>query len=55
MKKENIPNPGSMEAFEKGCTCPVMDNNYGRGITNEAGIIDFWESADCPIHNQLLK
>lgn len=23
--------PGSPEAQKQGCTCPVMDNQYGRG------------------------
>ncbi len=25
------PNPGSEEAVSKGCKCPVLDNNSGRG------------------------
>lgn len=27
----NKPNPGSAEAAKQGCTCPRMDNSYGKG------------------------
>lgn len=50
----NKPNPGSDEAIEQGCKCPVMDNRRGRGIpitTPEGELqIAFWMSADCPLH-----
>jgi hypothetical protein len=35
--------PGSTEAHERGCTCPVMDNA-------EMPEDRKWVSADCPIH-----
>lgn len=48
------PNPGSEEAIKAGCTCPVMDNNRGKGIPipGKDGKIEtaFWMSGDCPIH-----
>lgn len=47
----DLPNPGSPEAQEQGCTCPVMDNRYGAGFPH--GITDepcFWVSENCPIH-----
>lgn len=28
----SVPNPGSDEAVERGCTCPVIDNHYGSGV-----------------------
>lgn len=43
------PNPGSPEAVEKGCTCPILDNGYGRG-TPYRGEVEFWISGDCPLH-----
>lgn len=47
------PNPGSPEAEALGCTCPVLDNNHGKGIavTNE-GVPDvvFWYHSRCPVH-----
>lgn len=50
----NQPNPGSDEAIEQGCKCPVMDNNRGKGLPwpNGNGGYDtaFWMSADCPLH-----
>lgn len=48
-KNDKIPNPGTEEAIEMGCTCPVMDNNYGQGAYGQEGV--YWYSADCPIHN----
>ena len=46
-----IPNPGSDEAIEQGCTCPVMDNAHGAGFPwGEDSEICFWTTADCPLH-----
>lgn len=44
-------NPGSPEATEAGCTCPVIDNYYGRGIPHRDGPL-FWFNAGCPIHGE---
>lgn len=50
-----IPNPGTKKAIEQGCTCPVMDNNYGAGIGQDKnGETLFWYSQDCPLHGHLL-
>jgi hypothetical protein len=47
------PNPGSVEAIDQGCTCPVMDNNGGKGIgPMKDGTIMFWRSGGCPLHGQ---
>jgi hypothetical protein len=40
-----VPNPGSPVAFSKGCTCPRLDNDHGKGWAG-----NFWISGDCPIH-----
>lgn len=47
-----VPNPGSNEAIDQGCTCPVLSNNHGRGtgFKNKAGETMFWKSGDCPVH-----
>lgn len=34
-----MPKPGSDEALDRGCTCPVMDNGHGRR-----------SSENCPLH-----
>lgn len=40
--------PGSDEALDKGCTCPVLDNAHGRGYL---GLGVGWVIADgCPLH-----
>ena len=52
MKDIKIPNPGSEEAQEAGCTCPVMDNEYGKGYM---GMEDtFIYSTACPLHVDAL-
>jgi hypothetical protein len=44
-----VPNPGSPEAIELGCTCPVLDNGHGQRVD---GL--FWMNMDCPIHGEAL-
>lgn len=41
------PSPGSREAKEAGCTCPVLDNCHGKGYL---GGPDFVVVEDCPLH-----
>lgn len=46
------PNPGSQEAIESGCTCPAIDNHYGKGLPTTDGpqwIVN-WQ---CPMHASL--
>ena len=47
-------NPGSDEAIAAGCTCPVIDNGYGRGcmdgVKDEQGRTVFVIRLDCPLH-----
>jgi hypothetical protein len=56
MNKEKQPNPGSPEAIEKGCKCPVMDNHGGKGFTmgKENGIL-FWMVTSCPLHGNGME
>ena len=42
------PNPGSDEAVDAGCTCPVMDNHKGGGAYGKDGA--FWINAECTLH-----
>lgn len=50
-KKKKIPNPGSDEAVEQGCICPVLDNNHGEGIPyGKNGEQCFWINYGCPLH-----
>lgn len=50
----NKPNPGSKEAIQQGCDCPVIDNYNGKGfpITSDEGelLIAFWMTPNCPLH-----
>lgn len=51
-RKKKIPTPGSDDAVKIGCTCPILDNQFGRGCgwVGEDGTELFWQSSDCPIH-----
>ena len=57
MSKNNLIQetpPGSKAAAAVGCTCPVMDNNYGDGIGRDADHkIMYWIADDCPVHKQV--
>jgi hypothetical protein len=44
------PNPGSKEAQDQGCKCPIIDNHYGEGVPDGKGGHNFWMVGDCPIH-----
>jgi hypothetical protein len=47
------PNPGSDEARELGCRCPVMDNNHGKWPPYPPD--GWWMRADCPLHFPLSE
>lgn len=49
MNKSFIPNPGSKEAIDFGCKCPVLDNAHGKGYLGIEGVFVFNES--CPLHH----
>lgn len=44
-----IPNPGSKEAEKQGCTCPILDNSYGKGYMMQEGV--FVVTQGCPLHD----
>lgn len=47
---KNVFNPGSDEAVQAGCTCPVIDNHYGKGVPSVENLRVFWMNSECPIH-----
>ena len=53
--KEKQPNPGSPEAVEKGCKCPVMDNHNGAGFHMGDNGPMFWMVRDCPLHGNGME
>ena len=50
--KNKIPPPGSQEAIDQGCKCPVLDNGHGRGAYIKDDEWIFWYSTDCDLHSQ---
>ncbi len=49
------PNPGSKEAIEQGCLCPVVDNHKGKGILQPDETILFWYTSNCPVHTMPME
>jgi|WetSurMetagenome_2_1015567.scaffolds.fasta_scaffold400137_3 hypothetical protein len=49
-----LPNPGSDEAIEQGCACPVLDNHHGKGVSL-IGKPLFWVNEECPLHGSPSK
>ena len=50
----SIPPPGSDEAIDLGCNCPVFDNAYGLGylggVKDPDGGTVYVVRGDCPVH-----
>lgn len=46
-----VPSPGSPEAVEMGCTCPVIDNCHGKGVPIN-GKPYFIMFISCPLHGE---
>lgn len=44
------PTPGSDEAVNKGCVCPIIDNCYGKGVGGDGEQHGWWVTAECPLH-----
>lgn len=59
MSNDSIPNPGSGEAIEQGCLCPVLDNAHGLGYMGGAksssGEPLFVMNMECPLHGVPIK
>lgn len=48
-------NPGSKEAIDQGCLCPIMDNRYGAGIYVKDSEPVFVMNENCPVHGSMGK
>lgn len=49
-----IPNPGSEDAVNAGCTCPVLDNNRGLWAPMPGWADNppnWWMVVGCPLHD----
>lgn len=47
-----VPNPGSPEAVDLGCSCPVFRNNGGAGVDGQPNT--FVYLLGCPVHDEDL-
>jgi hypothetical protein len=51
-----LPNPGSYDAYERGCMCPIQENNHGEGIQiGDCPARQFWINLMCPLHGGRIK
>ena len=44
------PNPGTMTALLRGCTCSTKANEYGLGIHGDGEKHGWAVNEDCPVH-----
>ena len=44
------PKPGSDEATDRGCLCPVLDNAHGAGHYGDGDKYGWVINAECPLH-----
>ncbi len=49
------PNPGSDEALDRGCKCPVLDNAHGRGYLGDGEKFGWVTVEGCPLHWSKMK
>ena len=50
---ESKYNPGSDQARNAGCTCPVMDNSNGKGYMGMDGVFVYNEN--CEYHSEIIN
>lgn len=50
MSNDDVPDPGSNEAIEQGCTCPTLENEHGQGVKGNGEL--FYKSEACPLHGR---
>lgn len=46
----NRPHPGSPEAVDQGCRCPIIDNGHGKGRGGNGERFGWFMRQDCPLH-----
>lgn len=46
--------PGSNEAIDKGCACPVLDNGHGRGYLGDGKKFGWVINGTCPLHGGVV-
>lgn len=53
-EKAEVPNPGSDDALDVGCTCPVLDNAHGKGhFMGGSGVFAY--DTTCPVHGNPIE
>lgn len=45
--------PGSHNAVKAGCTCPIIDNHYGKGRREDYN--EYLINSTCQLHSQIIK
>lgn len=47
--------PGSNKAIKNGCTCAIIDNNYGKGRYGNGDKYGWFITSGCKIHDNKIK
>jgi hypothetical protein len=55
MNKKWLYNPGSKDAIDEGCLCPILDNYYGLGHLRDGEKYGWVINLDCPMHGDIFK
>lgn len=51
-ESSDVPHPGTQEAIDQLCSCPILDNAYGQGYMKlKDGTVLYVMSEDCPLHS----
>lgn len=45
--------PGTQEAIDAGCLCPIMDNGHGRGYMGQPGVYVY--AGNCSHHGHIVQ
>lgn len=45
--------PGTQEAIDGGCLCPIMDNGHGRGYMGQPGVYVY--AGNCSHHGHIVQ
>lgn len=48
----DTPAPGSPDAVDQGCRCPIRENHMGRGINGDGSRHMWLILSTCPLHHR---
>ena len=55
LPKIRNPKPGTREASDAGCRCPILDNCHGKGYFGDGEKYGWVVSSSCSLHAQDVR